>query len=86
MRKPAAPNEQDLTGHLRRVEQGGPLAGGRRPLSTAWITDELIAETRRVWSRHLGRIVTDEEAIEMLVNVRNAALAIMAASGDGADE
>lgn len=81
---PVGQNGQDSTGHLRRVEQGGSLAGGRRrPLSAAWITDALIAETRRVWSRHLGRIVTEEEAIEMLINVRNAALAIMAVADEG---
>lgn len=60
------------------------LAGPPRPLSEAWITDELIAETRRVWSRHLGRSVSDDEAIEMLVNVRNAALAILRANQSGA--
>ena len=53
-------------------------------MSEAWITVELIAETRRVGSRHLGRIVGDEEAIEMLVNVRNAALAILRANQSGA--
>ena len=83
MRRPAGQNGQDSTGHLRRVEQGGSQAGGRRrPLSAAWITDALIAETRRVWSRHLGRVVTQEEAIEMLINVRNVALAIMAAEAE----
>jgi hypothetical protein len=54
----------------------------RRPLSEEWITDELVAETRRVWSRHLRRVVTDEEAIEMLINVRHAALAIMGTEVD----
>jgi hypothetical protein len=55
----------------------------REPVRPAWITDELIAETRRVWSKHLRRVVDDEEAIEMLVNVREAALAIMAAGDEG---
>jgi hypothetical protein len=54
-------------------------------MSAGWITDELIVETRRVWSGHLGRIVSEDEAIEMLMNVRNAAVAIMAAGTNGAD-
>lgn len=69
---------------LRVHEESGPPVGSRRrPLSSGWITDELLAETRRVWSRYLGRVVTDEEAIEILINVRNAALAIL---GIGVDE
>lgn len=64
--------------HLRAREESGRLAGSRRrPLSSDWITDELLADTRRVWSRYLRRVVTDDEAIEMLINVRNAALAIL---------
>lgn len=70
--------------HLRVHEESGRPAGSRRrPLSSDWITDELLAETRRVWSRYLGRVVTDDEAIEMLMNVRNAALAIL---GIGVDK
>lgn len=56
-----------------------PAEPRRRPLSLEWISDELIAETRRVWSKHLRRVVTEDEAIEMLVNVRTAAVAIQAA-------
>jgi len=48
----------------------------------AWIDEELIAETRRVWSKHLRRVVTEDEAVEMLVNVRAAAVAILAAAGE----
>jgi len=79
-----AKSRQKGTGHLRAHEESGHPAGSRRrPLSADWITDELVAETRRVWSRYLRRVVTDEEAIEMLINVRNAALAIL---GIGVDE
>lgn len=79
-----AESRQNRACHLRVHEEDGQAAGPRRrPLSAAWITDELLAETRRVWSRHLRWIVDDEEAIEMLVNVRNAALAIL---GIGVDE
>lgn len=68
----------DSTGLAGDDEVLTDLAGSAgRPLSHAWITDDLVAETRRVWSKHLGRVVTDDEAVEMLVNVRNAALAIL---------
>ena len=63
------------------------LSGGaerdKRPLSSRWMTDELIAYTRRVWSTYLGYPVTEAEAIEMLTNVRNVALAIQAAKEEG---
>jgi hypothetical protein len=84
-RSPPAPKSaENSAGHSRPDVAPVSVAGPPRPLSEAWITDELVAETRRVWSRHLGRIVTDEEAIEMLVNVRNAALAILRANDSGA--
>ncbi len=71
-------------GHLRAFEEGGGGNVGRpRPALPAWITDELIAETRRVWSRHLQRVVSDEEAVEMLQGVGSAGLAILAAKLPG---
>lgn len=73
----------DLTGFPGGNEVLTPPAGPRRrPLSLAWIDEELIAETRRVWSKHLRRVVTEDEAVEMLVNVRAAAVAILAAAGE----
>ena len=54
-----------------------------RPLSAKWMTDELIAHTRRVWSAYLGQPVTEAEAVEMLTNVRNVGLAILTAEEDG---
>lgn len=44
-----------------------------RPLSTQGLSDERIAETRRVWSHAYGRVVSEEEAIEFLMNVRRLA-------------
>lgn len=44
-----------------------------RPASQAWISDELIAETRRVWLKEYGRIVTDAEAVEILSNFKRLA-------------
>jgi hypothetical protein len=45
----------------------------RRPLSLAWVSDELIAETRRLWSARYGREVSVDEAIEILQNVKRFA-------------
>lgn len=51
----------------------GPVESAIRPFSQAWITDALIEKTRRVWSKVYGRVVTAEEAVEILVNVKRFA-------------
>jgi len=43
------------------------------PLSAKWITDELLLETREVWSEVYGRELTTEEAVEILINIKNLA-------------
>jgi hypothetical protein len=53
--------------------QGEPAAAGGRPLALAWITDELIEEHRRVWSSMYRRIITEEEAIEIIMNIKRFA-------------
>ena len=37
------------------------------------MSDELIADTRRVWSAAYGRVITEDEAVEILNNVRRLA-------------
>ncbi len=44
-----------------------------RPPSTQWLSDERIAEARRVWSKAYGRVISQDEAIEILMNVRRLA-------------
>lgn len=61
-----AENRGELTGHLGPPEQ-------------RWITGELIEDTRRVWSKQYGRLVTPEEAVEILVNVKKVAEAFLKA-------
>jgi hypothetical protein len=70
MKKPSAG-----TGFRPRLEQGCPPSSAVLPRSpgTAWITDEAIADTRQVWSPYYGRELTDAEAVEILVNVRDLA-------------
>jgi hypothetical protein len=55
-------------------EQGCPSPGAR-----AWVSDEAIEDTRRVWSPYYGRELTDGEAVEILTNVRNLAQALVKA-------
>ena len=45
----------------------------RRPLSLAWVSDDLITETQRLWSARYGREVSEDEAIEILRNVKRFA-------------
>jgi len=42
-------------------------------LSLAWVSDELITETQRLWSERYGREISVEEAIEILHNVKRFA-------------
>jgi hypothetical protein len=37
------------------------------------MSDELIADTRRVWSAAYGRVISTDEAVEILNNVRRLA-------------
>jgi hypothetical protein len=53
-------------------------APAERPLYCTWMTDELIAETRRVWSKAYGRVISDEECIEILANVKRLAEVLIA--------
>ncbi|WP_425614204.1 hypothetical protein NA78x_004066 [Anatilimnocola sp. NA78] len=57
------------TGH--HGHEPGP--DGVRPLSTQWLSDERISEARRVWSKAYGRVISDDEAVEILMNVRRLA-------------
>jgi hypothetical protein len=56
------------------------------PESQKWITRRLIDSTKRVWSKRYGRPITTEEAVEILVNVRNLAAAFLEALEKGEQE
>src|SRR2546430_11983528 len=60
---------QRNTGH----HGAGFGASAPRPAAPAWMSDDLIAETRRVWSAAYGRVISGDEAIEILLNVRRIA-------------
>ena len=44
-----------------------------------WLSDERIAEARRVWSKAYGRVISDDEAVEILMNVRRLAEVLLRA-------
>jgi len=53
-----------------------------RPISNGWASDELIVETRRVWSAAYGRVISIEEAMEILANVRRLAEVLIRANAE----
>lgn len=57
-----------------------PDAAPDRPLSLSWITEELIAEHRRVWSKYYRRPVSRAEALEIIQNLRRFAEVMLQAS------
>ena len=58
------------TGHHDQVPR-------ERPMSLAWISDELLEQTRLVWSAIYGRTLSNDESIEILVNVKRFAEVLM---------
>lgn len=73
-----------LAGFSGQLEQHGPESdsANARPLSQQWLSDERIAETRRVWSKAYGRVISQDEAIEILTNVRRLAEVLFKAEED----
>jgi len=65
--------------HFALAENRGELTGYLVPPEQGWITGELVEDTRRVWSKRYGRLITPEEAVEILVNVKKVAEAFMKA-------
>jgi len=45
------------------------LSGGR-PMTAAWVSDDLLARTIDVWSKAYGRQITTQEAMEILMNIK----------------
>ena len=48
-----------------------------RPPRPAWISDALLAETIEVWSEAYGRPLDEDDAVEILRNVRRLAEALL---------
>ncbi len=43
------------------------------PAHPEWISEGLLRETQRVWSKEYGRPLSEAEAVDILVNVKNLA-------------
>jgi hypothetical protein len=69
--KLCVPSSLQLAGLRAPIGHHGP--DPERPLSSQWLSEERIAEARRVWSKAYGRVISDDEAIEILTNVRRLA-------------
>jgi len=87
----ARKNPSETTGFPRGKALHVTVSDGisDRPMSLAWITDDLLRYTQEVWSRAYGREVSEDEAIEMLVNVKRLAevmLKVAERKGDDAGE
>ena len=69
------PISPQLTGFPPESRHHGPEPelAALRPAAQAWTSDELIADTRRVWSAAYGRVISADEAVEILKNVRRLA-------------
>jgi hypothetical protein len=75
--KPEASGSSTI--NFANVENRGELTGYLKPPEQGWINDDLIEDTRRVWSKQYGRLIAAEEAVEILVNVKKVAEAFMKA-------
>jgi len=49
----------------------------------AWITEKLLVETIDVWSDAYGRLVSEEEAVEILTNVKRLGEVLLKARREG---
>ncbi|MCI0333569.1 MAG: hypothetical protein L0228_10145 [Planctomycetes bacterium] len=70
-----------LAGFLAKSGHHGPEPdpADLRPHSIRWLSDERIAEARRVWSKAYGRVISVDEAVEILMNVRRLAEVLLRA-------
>jgi hypothetical protein len=75
-------NPTGLTGQIEqgcRSERPATAAAARNLPGAAWITDEAVADTIRVWAPSYGGKLTESEAVEILMNVKNLVEALIRA-------
>jgi len=79
------PFSPQFTGFPPKSRHHGPAPepAALRPTAQEWMSDELIADTRRVWSAAYGRVISAEEAVEILNNVRRLADVLVRAEREG---
>ncbi|MCL2645401.1 MAG: hypothetical protein FWD61_00180 [Phycisphaerales bacterium] len=69
-------NASETTGFQARNDQPctpdrTTATAARNLPSAAWITNEAVAETIRVWSPYYDETLADHEAVEILMNLKN---------------
>ncbi len=64
----------ELTGLVTAGEQGVTEPDVEtKPLSSAWISNDLLRRTVEVWSEAYGRPISEDEAMEILMNIKRMA-------------
>lgn len=61
-----------ITGTLDKHTESDEVSTSA-PYSAQWISEDLLIETREVWSKAYSRVLSNEEAIEILMNVKRMA-------------
>ncbi len=79
IRPPVRRNPAELTEFPRAngPDDQGPGTAVERPPRPAWISDALLAETVEVWSEAYGRPLDEDDAIEILRNVKRLGEALL---------
>jgi len=70
-------NPDDRTGLTGAQSEHAPTPG--QPPRAGWMTAELVEHTRRVWSKWYGRIIAEQEAVEILQGVRRLSEVVLEA-------
>jgi len=60
--------QAELTGF--RCPQIEHDSAENRPMAMSWMTEELLNKTIQVWSRAYGRIISRDEAMDILRNIK----------------
>jgi hypothetical protein len=79
------PISPQLTGFSPESRDHGPVLRPAEPrcVGGEWMSDELMADTRRVWSVAYGRVISTDEAVEILNNVKRLADVMLRAQREG---
>lgn len=74
-------NPEKGLGFPSKIPPHDPVPGTaqERPPRPAWIPDALLAETIRVWSKAYRRPISEDEAVEILTNVKRLGEALLQA-------
>ena len=83
--------QQDLTGLILKKEQHGQATQPappppNRPLAQAWITPTLLAENQQAWSKAYGRTLSEPETVEIIMNLRRLAEALLRANQERSNQ